>query len=272
MRMTKTRFQMLVFGGLVLAWEGAVWLFDSYVRFPHPLGVLRAAVDKIGSGRLIIGIEQSLSRMVLAFSIALAVGCSIGVLIATVRRLDRALSPLLDTLRSIAPIAWIPMAVLWFGVSGGAAIFIVFYAALFPILVNTAQAVRLVDRTLIRAAHTLGAGRWLILRRVILPGALPTVMVGARISLGWAWGSIIAAELAMGLKLDRGASIRAGLGQLMVNTLFLERDINGLVLYMATIGLISLAIDQGFRELQRRAMPWQRTRSVPNDARLVRAA
>src|SRR5207244_2600124 len=140
----------------------------------------------------------------IAFLFAAAGGLAIGVAIAVFRPLDRALSPIIDALRSIAPIAWIPMAVLWFGITGNAAIFIVAYAAVFPIILNTSTAIRRLDRRLVDAAQTLGAGPAMLLFQVILRGALPTIVVGARIAMGFAWASIIAAELAMGIKLGEG--------------------------------------------------------------------
>jgi len=167
------------------------------------------------------------------------------------------LGPIVDSLRSIAPIAWIPMALLWLGIRGNAALFIVAYAAFFPFVLNTIEAVRQIDRTLINAARALGASRALILRTVIMPGSLPVILTGARISLAFAWGSIIAAELAMGIKVTAGGSAAVGLGQLMVSTLYIRRDVNGLVLYMIVIGMISWAIDILMRRLQRTLTPWR---------------
>ncbi|MBM3524695.1 MAG: ABC transporter permease subunit, partial [Alphaproteobacteria bacterium] len=135
--------------------------------------------------------------------------------------------------------------------------FIVAYAAFFPFVVNTIQSVRLIDPKLVQAARALGAGRWLILRTVVLPSAIPLILTGARISMAFAWGSIIAAELAMGIKVTQGGSAAVGLGQLMVATLYIRRDVNALVLYMIVIGVVSLLIDLGMRRLQRRLTPWR---------------
>jgi ABC-type nitrate/sulfonate/bicarbonate transport system permease component len=136
-------------------------------------------------------------------------------------------------------------------------VFIVTYAAFFPFVVNAVQGTRLIDRNLVDAARALGAGRGLILRTVILPSALPAILTGARISMAFAWGSIIAAELAMGIKVTAGGTGAVGLGQLMVNTLYVRRDVNGLVLYMVVIGVISMLIDLVMRRLQRTLTPWR---------------
>lgn len=92
-----------------------------------------------------------------------------------------------DGLRSIALIAWIPMAIPWLGVRGDAALFVVSYAAVFPFVVNANQAARLVDRRLIAAVRALGAGRWVMLRSVLLPSCMPMIFTGARIALAFAW-------------------------------------------------------------------------------------
>jgi ABC-type nitrate/sulfonate/bicarbonate transport system permease component len=247
--------RIAVLAGVILAWEMGVRLYGNPQRFPYPSAVATALVRDLGSGRLVVAVVQSLSRVLLAFFFAAATGIVVGVAIAVFRPLDRALSPIIDSLRSIAPIVWIPMAVLWFGITGRAAIFIVAYAAVFPIILNTSEAVRRLDRRLFDAALTLGAGPATLVVRVILRGAMPTIIVGARVAMGFAWASIIAAELAMGIKLGEGAQISIGLGQLMVNTLYVERDLNGLVGYMLTIGLIAILIDLVMRQFHRLALP-----------------
>jgi ABC-type nitrate/sulfonate/bicarbonate transport system permease component len=245
------------FGSLLLLWQGAVVYSGQRALYPYPSGVIEAAARTVEDGTLASATSGSLMRVLLGFAIGGALGIPLGVLMGFMRPLNRALGPIIDSLRSIAPIAWIPMALLWLGIRGNAAVFIVAYAAFFPFVVNAAQGARLIDRNLVNAARALGAGRTLILRAVILPSALPAIVTGARISMAFAWGSIIAAELAMGLKVTSGGSGAVGLGQLMVSTLYIRRDVNGLVLYMIVIGIISLLIDVGMRRVQRALTPWR---------------
>lgn len=253
--MSRGLTRVVVFAALVVAWEAAVRLQGSMDRFPYPSGVALALMRELSSGRLVVAVVQSLGRVLFAFVFASTIGVFIGVAIGVFRPLDRALSPIIDSLRSIAPIAWVPMAVLWFGITGRAAIFIVAYAAVFPIVLNTSESVRRIDRRLVDAALTLGARPPTLLTRVVLRGAMPTIIVGARVAMGFAWASIIAAELAMGIKLGEGARISIGLGQLMVNTLYVDRDLNALVVYMLAIGLIAIVIDLVMRRLHRLALP-----------------
>lgn len=248
---------VLFLGCLLAAWEAAVRYSGQGGLYPYPAGVVEAAARTVGDGTLAAATAGSLYRVLLGFAIGGALGIPLGMLMGFVQPLNRALGPIVDSLRSIAPIAWIPMALLWLGIRGNAAVFIVAYAAFFPFVVNTVQGARLIDRNLVNAARALGAGRGLILRAVVLPSALPAILTGARISMAFAWGSIIAAELAMGIKVTSGGSGAVGLGQLMVSTLYVRRDVNGLVLYMVVIGVISLLIDFGMRRLQRRLTPWR---------------
>jgi ABC-type nitrate/sulfonate/bicarbonate transport system permease component len=246
-----------VFGAMLLLWELAVRQTGKFTLYPYPFGVVEAASRTISDGSLLAATSGSLYRVLLGFCIGALLGIPLGLLMGSLQPVNRAMSPIIDSLRSIAPIAWIPMALLWLGIRGNAALFIVAYAAFFPFVVNTVQAVRLIDRNLVNAARALGASRLLIVRTVILPASLPVILTGARISLAFAWGSIIAAELAMGIKVTQGGSGAVGLGQLMVSTLYIRRDVNGLVLYMIVIGIISLLIDLLMRRLQRNLTPWR---------------
>jgi ABC-type nitrate/sulfonate/bicarbonate transport system permease component len=246
-----------VFGTILVFWELAVRQSGQLKLYPYPSGVIEAAVRTIGDGSLIAATSGSLYRVVVGFAIGGVLGIPLGLLMGSLQPVNRAMSPIIDSLRSIAPIAWIPMALLWLGIRGNAALFIVAYAAFFPFVVNTIQAVRLIDRNLVNAARALGASRALVVWSVVVPGSLPVILTGARISLAFAWGAIIAAELAMGIKVTAGGSGAVGLGQLMVSTLYIRRDVNGLVLYMIVVGIISLLIDLLMRRLQRNLTPWR---------------
>ena len=258
--MTATRHAWLpaAFIALLLAgWELTASGVVEAGLVPRPSGVVVALFRTLADGSLASAAAGSLQRVAIGFLIGGVLGVPLGLAMGSFAPVDRALSPIVDSLRSIAPIAWIPMALLWLGIRGNAALFVVAYAAFFPFVVNTIQAVRLIDRRLVHAARALGAGRWLILRAVVLPSALPLILTGGRIAMAFAWGSIIAAELAMGIKVTAGGTAAIGLGQLMVATLYIRRDVNALVLYMIVIGVISLGIDFAMRRLQRRLTPWR---------------
>jgi len=203
--MTRTERILLpvaVFGALALAWELAVRVTGTAGLYPSPLGALRSGISLVADGTVSKALAGSLQRVLVGFAIGALIGIPIGLAMGLIGGVDRSVRPIFDALRSIAPIAWIPMAILWLGVRGDAALFVVAYAAVFPFIVNASQAAREVDRSYIAAAQALGAGPGLMLRSVILPSALPFVLTGARIAMAFAWGSIIAAELAIGIKVS----------------------------------------------------------------------
>ena len=241
---------------LLVAWEIAVRTAHAQRLVPLPSGVIRSGIALTEDGTLLRALGSSLERVVIGFVIAGAIGIPIGLAVGSVPVLDRTLRPVLDGLRGVAPIAWIPMAILWLGVRGDAALFVVAYAAVFPFILNTSEAARRIPRSLFHAAESLGASRFLLIRSVVLPGALPFVFTGARIAMAFAWGSIIAAELAIGIKVQTARRAVAGIGQLMVDTLYVRRDVDALVLYMIVIGIVSFLIDSGLRRAQARLMPW----------------
>jgi len=240
---------------LIAIWQIAV---SHYVPAsslaPTPTGVIRGFVELLTSGELLAALEQSLLRIAFGFTFALALAIVIAVLVATWKPFAYMVDPILETFRPIAPIAWVPMAILWFGTGTYAAIFIVAYAAFFPIYVNTLAGVRNIDRGLLNAAKTLGARPTFIARAVIIPAALPSIILGARLGMGLAWAAIIAAEMTVGSKAGGGGS--GGIGQMMFVFLLYRLDLRYIVVGMISIGLVALLIDAIFQLIGRRVSPW----------------
>ena len=168
-----------------LAWQAlaASGLFLDTL-LPGPVEVLRGIAALARSGALARDAGASLLRVLAGFTLATAVAVPLGILLGWYRRGADAVVPLLDLLRTVSPLAWIPLAVLWFGIGEKPAIFIIFMAALFPTLVATMHARRQIDPALVKTAVNLGARDGALLRTVIFPASLPSIMVGARISLG----------------------------------------------------------------------------------------
>lgn len=249
-------FQIVCLVVALLAWELTVRSSASREFLPSPLGVWRSAVQHVSDGSLLSATSGSLSRVVAGFLFASLLGVGVGLAMGFLPIIRRALMPIVESMRAIAPIAWIPLAVVWFGISGSASIFVVAYAAFFPFVVNTVHGIAFLDRRLVDAARSLGASRARVIGSVVLPAIVPIVILAARISMGFAWGSIIAAEMAMGVKLSGGSVASEGLGQLMIRTLYVKRDIDALVLFLITIGIVALIVDSVFRAMGRRLAPW----------------
>jgi len=239
---------------LVIVWQ--VWglTLPERSRAPVPAEVVDAAVRLIASGDLPGAVLQSLGRVALGFVVAGSLALLLGLLMGYYRTVERNLDPIVESFRPVAPIALLPLAILWFGTGTPAAVFVVAYAAFFPMIVNTIHGVKAVEGRLVQAAQTLGLSRATILRTVILPGALPPIFVGARLAMGSAWMSIIAAELAVGSKGGGGGT--GGIGEMMFVFYAYHIELDSIVVCMITVGLVALAIDRGLRALQRRMLPW----------------
>jgi len=221
---------------------------------PTPFGVIRGFWELTLSGELPKSLLQSLFRIFSGFAAAFTLAVAAALLVSLSRAAEYLLDPVLETFRPIAPIAWIPLAILWFGTGTYAAMFIVGYAVFFPVFVNTLTGLRGVDPRLVNAALTLGASRTMIVREVILPAALPTIVLGARLGMGVGWAAIVAAEMTVGSKSGGGAS--GGLGQMMFIFLSYSLELRYIIVGMITVGIVALLIDAGFRRLERLLMPW----------------
>jgi len=213
---------------------------------------MAAAVHLISTGDLLNAVLISVRRILLGFGFAAAVAVPVGLAMGLLPSVESSLDPVVQPLRSIAPIALVPLAILWFNSGTNTAVFIVFYSAFFPILINTIAGVKGVSMQFIRAARVQGVSELTILRTIIIPAALPTLFVGLRLGMGESWAAIIAAELAVGAR--TGTS--GGIGQMMFLFFAYNVDPNAIIVCMITIGLIGFVIDRGLRNLQRLLMPW----------------
>lgn len=240
---------------LLVVWQLWVTFLSPGVRTPTPASVAVAAWTLISGGQLPVAMIQSLGRVLVGFFCSAMLAIVIGFAMSTSERIGRNLDPLVESFRPIAPIALLPLAILWFGTGTAAAAFIVGYSAFFPVLINTIAGVRAIDPSLPRAARTLGVGTATILRTVIFPGALPNIFVGSRLGLGLAWSSIVAAELAVGAKTGDGSS--GGVGQMMFVFYAYSVDLSGIIVCMISVGVVALLIDRGLRAAERRLLPWK---------------
>ena len=236
---------------LLLIWQAiSTFVLDETTRvlLPPPTAVAKAAWELSVSGELPRHLRDSLRREFTAFAWALS-AIPLGVAMGWWKRIHDQLDPLIEMLRPIPPLAWIPLSILWFGVGDTQNQFIIFLGIFFPILLNTIAGVRSVEPNLVRAARCLGGGEGAVLRRVVLRAAVPQIVTGVRVGLGFGWMALVAAELV-------GAN--SGLGFLINDARTLLRtDI--VIVGMITIGLVGLALDLLIREFTRRAMPWSRS-------------
>jgi len=216
--------------------------------FPDPLQVLLGLGELLKRGLLVKYVVASLFRVTWGYSLAVVTAIPLGLLLGWYRRGERALNPLLQLLRPISPLAWIPISILWFGVGDLAAIFLIFLASFLPLTVAAMNAVRNVPPTLLRAGRNFGLSNPRLLVDVILPAALPQLIVALRISLGVAWLVVVAAEM---------IAVNSGLGFLIVDARNAGNRYDLVVAGMVMIGLIGLVLDLGMRQLEKmKALKW----------------
>jgi ABC-type nitrate/sulfonate/bicarbonate transport system permease component len=240
----------------VVLWAAVAHVSDRPLLLPGPLAVAESFGDLLGSGRLVAETLVSLRRLALAYTAAAVVGVGLGLAMGAWPPLDRALSPLVNSVRAVSGIAWIPIAVVWFGVSEPLPVFIIFYGALFPFVLNAQLGIRSVDDRLVHAARSLGASRPRVALRVILPATVPYLLTGARVALGLAWMSIIAAEL-LGAPTGLGFSIQYA--RMLQQT-------PRMLAWILWVGAVGYALDASMRGAVRWLAPWATAGRLAGDA------
>ena len=238
--LTSVLLPLLVATAFLLSWEGAVRLSGSDL-FPRPIEVARGIVELVEKGLLFKYIVASLFRVTWGFFLAVLLGVPFGLLLGWFGWAFEAFNPMIQVLRPISPIAWIPVAILWFGVSDAAPVFLIFLASVFPITVSATAAVQNMQLVYLRAARNFGLTRVQLFRRVILPATLPQIITGVRIALGVAWLVVVAAEM---------IAVNSGLGFLIIDARNAGKRYDLVVAGMVMIGLIGLVLDLLVRRLE----------------------
>ena len=225
---------------LVALWWGIVVQTESVI-FPTPLQVVTGTLELAADGTLWEHIVASLARVGSGFLLAVLVAVPLGLWMGRVAGVYRTLNPVFQILRPISPIAWIPLAILWFGVGDVSPIFLIFLAAVFPMIVQTAAGVHTIEQRYLRAADNFGVTRATLLRQVIVPAVLPEIIVGMRIGFGVAWLVVVAAEM---------IALRSGLGFLIMDSRNAGNRYDLVIAGMLIIGIIGLILDGAMRRLE----------------------
>jgi NitT/TauT family transport system permease protein len=222
------------------AWQFACdFVFDEYT--PTPGQTASAFLEIVGSNRLWSDSIASLYRVTWGFFLAVGLGIPLGLWVGWSARTFTALNPIIQGLRPISPIAWIPFAILWFNIGDGAGIYLIFYASFFPILVGTIAAVRNISLVHQRSARNFGLTGVELFRRVVLPAAMPQIITSLRIALGVAWLVIVAAEM---------VGMASGLGYLINDARNMGNRYDLVAATMLVIGGIGIVLDLLIRRLE----------------------
>jgi NitT/TauT family transport system permease protein len=236
---------------LIALWWFVVVYYDSAI-FPTPGQVVAGAYELAQDGTLWEHITASLFRVGAGFGLAVLVAIPLGLWMGWVRQAFVTLNPIFQILRPISPIAWIPIAILWFGVGDVSPIFLIFISSVFPMIVQTSSGVHTIDRRYLRAAANFGVSRTVLFGRVVIPAVLPEMIVGMRIGIGVAWLVVVAAEM---------IALRSGLGYLIMDSRNAGNRYDLVVASMIIIGLIGLLLDGITRLLERlKTVKWRYVR------------
>ena len=239
---------------LMLGWELAArtgWLSSRVL--PEPLAVLTALWRLLASGELWTHVQVSSARALSGLLVGGGLGLALGLLTGSVRRAETLLDTTLQMVRNIPALALIPLVILWFGIDESAKLFLVAVGVFFPVYLNTFHGIRSVDAGLVEMARSYGLSGWALYRQVVLPGALPSILVGLRFSLGLMWVLLIVAET---------VSAQAGIGYMTMNAReFLQTDVVvvGILLY----ALLGKGADTLARALERLWLRWHPGYAAP---------
>lgn len=225
---------------LLVIWHWSVRWSGTTV-FPSPLEVQRGVAELARQGVLWGYIVDSLRRVSIGFSAAAILGVPLGLTLGWYPAAAHVVNPVIQMLRPISPIAWIPLAIIWFGIGDAAATSLVFLAALFPIVTTSMNGVRNVPSMFRRAGRNFGLSPLRLLTSVVFPAALPQIIMGLRIALGVAWLVVVAAEM---------IAVDSGLGYLVIDARNSGKRYDLVVAAMLMIGAIGLVLDLGFRRLE----------------------
>ncbi len=222
-------------------------------RLPSPINIILGIKELFVTGMppgstLLTHIAESMKRVLAGLALAIVAGLPLGIFMSYWRKLGDMLHPLVEMLRPIPPLAWVPISILWFGIGDRSASFIIFLGAFFPILLNTINGVLSIKPRFIEAAIILGAKRGNLFFKVLLPGAMPSIITGIRIGVGIAWMTLVAAEFT-------GVKSGYGLGYMIMTARDIQRA-DLILAGMAVIGFIGYCIDLIIRKIEQKLLRW----------------
>ena len=237
---------LLTAAAAIALWVIAVKLTNTKI-FPTPWAVVKGLAALAEKKLLWSYIADSLFRVFAGYGLAVLLGVPLGILLGWSPRLAAVCNPVIQLLRPISPLAWMPLAVIWFGVSNVAPVFLIFLASFFSILVASMNGVRNVPSMYVQAGRNFGLSRMQLMRRVIFPAVLPRIIVGLRLAFGIAWLVLVAAEM---------IAVDSGLGYLIIDARNAGKRYDLVIGGMLLIGIIGLILDGVIR----RAETWRSVR------------
>lgn len=176
---------------LLVIWQISAIRIGSSLLLPKPLDVLDGFITCLTDVEIVKNVFITLQRVLKGFLYALIFGLPIGLIMGFSTRFEGILSPVVDSVRQVPIMAWVPLTIVWFGIGDGPTIFLIAFAGVFPIILNTIQGIRSISKDYYNAARSMGASPFVIFTNVMLPAALPDILTGARLAISTGWMSVI---------------------------------------------------------------------------------
>lgn len=173
------------------AWELAALQYNNTLVLPSPVKVAVAFWAALFDPEILSNLVLTLQRVMLGLTIASGIGCTLGFIMGSSNLAMKLIDPLLNPLRQVPVMAWVPLAIVWFGLGEGPTIFLIALVSTFPVLLSTVAGVHGIDRNYYNAARSMGASRLSLVRKVTIPGALPDILTGLRVAVSSGWMSVI---------------------------------------------------------------------------------
>lgn len=228
-------------------WGMVSLLLNEPTLLPNPWDVFTGFFDLLRDGQLLTDIQASLQRVFIGFLIASCLAVPLGIILAYFYIPRQILLPIITILRPIPPIAWIPLAILWFGIGNSSSYFITALAAFFPIFINSFAGGRAVEHQHINAAKCLGASRLSLVTKIFLPSAMPLIWAGLRIGLGQSWMAVVTSEL---------IAAQSGLGY-MIQANRLNLETSYVLVGMVAIGILGSSMNAALGYIEQYIIPWK---------------
>ncbi|NOQ34608.1 MAG: ABC transporter permease subunit [Methylococcaceae bacterium] len=236
----KITFPLITFLGVLILWE-LITRFSgwSHQVFPSPLAVLISMQELVINGELLKQSVASLFRVTIGFFLAVILGIPLGIILGRLEIAKLLFNPLVQFLRPISPLAWIPLAMLWFGIGDQPAIFLIFLSSFFPMVVSTSVAVETIKPTFFQVAANFNFSRYDVITKIVIPAITPEVITALRLTITIAWLVVVAAEM---------IAVQSGLGYMILDSRNALR-MDYVMVGMIVIGIIGLFLDFMMRAL-----------------------
>ena len=177
--------------GLVIVWQIAAWRIDSVLLLPTPWSTAQALFKAAQNVGVLKDLLVTMQRVIYGFGVAVIIGIPLGFMMGYSKKTMQIIDPLMNTLRTIPIMAWVPLTILWFGLGNGPTIFLIAFNGVFAIILNTIAGVHDISQDYYQAARSMGAGPVSIFRHVVMPGSIPSILTGMRLAIGTGWMSVI---------------------------------------------------------------------------------